>query len=124
MEYKIYCKDAAILINTIFSCFKKKDEDGNRVKVDPLKKTIDTWDYTTADDDKEVLVHTTQQWDKKGCLSLTASNNNDYIRVKFHYWRKFKKEERSGDEEKYYLGRFTELVLVHFHLQVQSVEIV
>lgn len=124
MKYKIYCKDAASLINTIFSCFKKKDKDGKRVKVDVQGNTIDTWDYTTADDDEEVLVHTTQQWDKKGCLSLTASIDNDYIQVKFHYWKSFKKEERSGDEDKYYLGRFTELVLVHFYPLIERVEIV
>ena len=124
MKYKIYCKDAASLINTIFSCFKKKDKDGKRVKVDAQRNTIDTWDYTTADDDEEVLVHTPQQWDKKGCQSLTASIDNDYIQVKFHYWKSFKKEERNGDEEKYYLGRLTELVLVHFYPLIERVEIV
>lgn len=124
MEYKVYCEDAAKLIITIFSCFKKKDKDGNRVKIDPQGKAIDTWDYKTADDDEDVLIHTTQQWDKKGCLSLTASKDNDYIQVKFHYWRKFNKEERSGDEDKYYLGRFTELVFVHFYRQIDKVEIV
>lgn len=123
MEYKIYCEDAAKLINTIFSCFKKKDDEGNRVKTDPQGKAIDTWDYKKADDNEEVLIHTTQQWNKKGCLSLTASKDNDFIQVKFHYWRKFKKEERSGDEDKYYLGRFTELILVHFYPQIENVEI-
>ena len=124
MEYKIYCDDAAKLINTIFSCFKKKDDEGNRVKTDPQGKAIDTWDYKKADDNEEVLIHTTQQWDKKGCLSMTASKDNDFIQVIFHYWRKFKKEERSGDEDKYYLGRFTELILVHFYHQIENVEIV
>ena len=124
MEYKIYCKDAAKLINTIYGCLKKKDKDGNRVKIDPQGKTIDTWDYTTADDCEEVLIHTTQQWDKKGCLSLTLSKDNDFIKVNFYYWSSFKEEERSGDESKYYLGRFTELILVHFYPKIGSVEIV
>lgn len=73
MEYKIYYINAAKLINTIFICFKKKDENGNKVKIDPQGKTIDTWDFKTADDGEEVLIHTTQQWDKKGCLSLRPS---------------------------------------------------
>lgn len=124
MEYKIYCKDAKTLISKIFGCFKKKDHNGNRVKMDPQGKVIDTWDYTIADDNEEVLVHTTQHWEEKGCLSLTASEDNDYIVVKFHYWRSFKKEERSGDEDRYYLGRFTELILVHFYPQINNVEIV
>lgn len=123
MEYKIYCDNAAKLINTIFGCIKKKDRNGNRVKVDPQGKTIETWDYTTNDRDEERLVHTTQQWEEKGCLSLTASEDNDYILVKFHYWSSFKKEDRSGDEDKYYHGRFTEFVLVHFYPQINSVEI-
>lgn len=124
MEYKIYCKNAKSLISTIFGCFKKKDGEGNRLKKDPQGGTIDTWDFKTTDDGEEVLIHTTQQWDKKGCLSLTESEDNDYVLVKFHYWSSFKKEERSGDEGMYYLGRFTELILVHFYPQIDSVEIV
>lgn len=123
MEYKIYCKNAKGLINTIFSCFKKKDEDENRVKIDPQGVAIDTWDYTTNDKNEERLIHTTQQWDKKGCLSLSPSKENDFIKVKFHYWSSFKKEERNGDEDKYYLGRFTELILVHFYPQIDKVVI-
>ena len=124
MEYNIYCEDAASLIKTIFSCFKRNDKNGSRVKIDLQGKVIDTWDYTTAGDSEEVLVHTTQQWEEKGCLSLTASKDNDHILVKFHYWSSFKKEERNGDEDKYYLGRFTELILVHFYPQIERVEIV
>lgn len=123
MEYKIYCENAASLINTIFVCFKKKDRDGKPVKIDPQGKIIETWDYTTTGDGEEVLIHTTQQWEKKGCISLTASEDDDYVQVKFHYWSSFKKEDRSGDEDKYYLGRFTELILVHFYLKIEKVEI-
>lgn len=123
MKYKIYCDDAASLINTIFSCFKKKDRDGKPVKIDPQGKIIETWDYTATGDGEEVLIHTTQQWEKKGCISLTASEDDDYVKVKFHYWSSFKKEERSGDEDRYYLGRFTELILVHFYPQIVNVEI-
>ena len=124
MEYKIYCKNAKSLINTIFGCFKKKDEDGNRVKIDPQGVAIDTWDFKTTDEGEEVLIHTTQQWDKKGCISLTESEDNDDVQVSFYYWSSFKKEKWNGDEDKYYLGRFTELILVHFYPQIDSVEIV
>lgn len=123
MEYKVYCEDAARLINTIFGCFKKKDIEGNRLKIDPLGGTIDTWDFTTTKENEEVLIHTTQQWEKKGCISLTASEDDDYVQVKFHYWSSFKQDERNGDEDKYYLGRFTELILVHFYPQIINVEI-
>lgn len=123
MEYKIYCKDAAKVISTIYDCFKKKDQKGNRVKVDPQGKTIDTWDYTTTDAEKEVLIHTTQQWDKKGCLIMSPSKENDFIKAEFYYWSRFKEEERNGDEDKYYLGRFTEFVLVHFYSHIESIEV-
>ena len=40
MEYKIYCEDAASLIKTIFSCFKKNDKNGSRVKIDLQGKVL------------------------------------------------------------------------------------
>lgn len=91
------------------------------MKIDPQGCVIDTWDVKTTDDGEEVLIHTTQQWEKKGCLCLTKCDENDYALVEFYY---FQKEERSGDEGKYYLGRFTELILVHFYPQIDSAEIV
>lgn len=124
MEYKIYCKNARVLISTIFSSFKKKDEDGNRVKIDPQDVTIDTWDYTTTGKGVEVLIHTTQQWDDVGNIHLDASKENDCIIVSFHYWTKWLENNEKGNEEAYYLGRFTELILVHFYPQIDSVEIV
>ena len=69
------------------------------------------------------MIHTTQQWDKKGCLSLKSSKDNDFMKVEFYYWSSFKEEERSDDEDKYYLGRFTELILVHFCSHIESIEV-
>ena len=103
MEYKIYCKDAASLINTIFSCFKRKDEDGNRVKIDPQGVAIDTWDITSTDKDVEVLIHTTQQWEKVGNIHLDAGKDNDYIIASFHYWTKWLRNNEKGNEDAYYL---------------------
>ena len=124
MEYKIYCENAANLINTIFSCFKKKDKDGNRVKIDSQGVEIFTWDYTTTKKDVELLIHITQQWEEVGNIHLDASKENDCIIVSFHYWTKWLENNEKGNEEAYYLGRFTELILVHFYPQIDSVEIV
>ena len=124
MEYKIYCKNAKGLINTIFSCFKKKDKDGNRVKIDSQGVEIFTWDYTNTKKDVEVLIHITQQWEEVGNIHLDASKENDCIIVSFHYWIKWLENNEKGNEEAYYLGRFTELILVHFYPQIDSVEIV
>lgn len=123
MEYKIYCENAKGLISTIFGCFKKKDEDGNQVKIDPQGVAIDTWDYTSTTKGVEVLIHTTQQWEKVGNIHLDASNENDYIIASFHYWTEWLKNNDKGNEDAYYLGRFTELILVHFYPQIEKVEI-
>lgn len=124
MVYKIYCKNATSLISTILGCFKKKDKDGNRVKIDPQGFAIDTWDITSTDKDVEVLIHTTQQWEEVGNIHIDASKNNDYVIASFHYWTKWLENNEKGNEEAYYLGRFTELILVHFYPQIDSVEIV
>lgn len=123
MEYNIYCEDAASLIKTIFSCFKRNDKNGNRVKIDPQGFAIDTWDITSTDKDVEVLIHTTQQWEEVGNIHIDASKNNDYVITSFHYWTKWTKNHNKGNEEAYYLGRFTELILVHFYPQIERVEI-
>lgn len=124
MEYKVYCDDAAKLINTIFGCFKKKDEDGNKVKIDPQNVEIDTWDYKTTGKKREVLIHTTQQWEDVGNIHLDPSKDNDYVVASFHYWTKWTKDHTKGNEEAYYLGRFSEFILVHFYPQIENVEIV
>ena len=123
MEYKIYCEDAASIINTIFSCFKKKDEDGQRVKIDPQGVEIDTWDITSTGKDVEVHIHTTQQWEEVGNIHLDPSKDKYFIIATFHYWANWTKNHTTGNEEAYYLGRFTELVLVQFYPQIGEVEI-
>lgn len=123
MEYKIYCKNAKNLISTIFGCFKKKDGDGNRVKIDPQGNAIDTWDITSTDKGIEVLIHTTQQWEEVGNVHIDASENNDYVIASFRYWTKWTETHNKGNEDTYYLGRFTELILVHFYPQIDKVEI-
>ncbi len=123
MEYKVYCENAANLINTIFSCFKKKDKDGNRVKIDPQGRTIETWDITTTGEGLEVLIHTTQQWEEVGNMHLDVSEENDYVIASFRYWKRWLKDHTDDNEEAYYLGRFTELILVHFYPQIINVEI-
>lgn len=115
MKYIIKTSDAAQLKNTILSCVEKR--------TDPQRKDILTWDVTTPAKDEKVLIHVTDQWEKKGLLKLIVSEDNKEIEVVFFYWSSFKKEERSGDEEKYLFGRFTELLLVHFWKSGLKVEI-
>lgn len=106
MKYIVKTSDAKSLRNTIISNVeKKKDLKG---------KDIRSWDVTTTDKDEKVLIHVTDQWENKGNLHLTPSGDNKELEIDFKYWSSFKKEDRSGDEDNFLLGRFTELLLVHF----------
>lgn len=116
MSYKIHTKDATAAIAEILKQVKA-DKDKNN-------KKIGTWSVKIISKGEELLVHTTEQWEKKGCIELSSNDSNDIVFVKFYYWDSFKKEDRSGDEGKYYLGRFTELLLVHFEGLYSKIEIV
>ena len=116
MSYKIYTDKANAVISEILRRVKAgKDEKG---------KDIRTWEVVKNDKDEERLIHTTEQWEEKGCIRLTSDDDNKIIYVRFFYWSSFKEDERSGDEDKYYLGRFTELMLVHFEGLYKKIEIV
>lgn len=115
MSYKIHTKDAKAAIAEIFKRVKASKDKKNR--------NISTWNIETNDKGEELLVHTTDQWEKKGCIELSSNDSNDIVLVKFYYWESFKKEDRSGDEGQYYLGRFTELMLVHFEGLYTKIEI-
>lgn len=115
MKCRIITTDAAKSIKTIIQCVKtQKDPQGN---------DINTWDVKKNQTNEELLVHTPDQWENVGCLSLTPNDENDTIMVKFHYWSNYRKDDRNGDEDKYLLGRFTELMLVHFEGQYTSIKI-
>jgi len=116
MLYIIKTADAKVMRDDIISRIEKKK--------DPNGKEIRSWDVTTPKDSQEkVLIHMTDQWEDKGNLHLIPSKDNKELEVFFRYWSGFKEEYRSGDEEKYLLGRFTELLLVHFWKNEQKVEI-
>lgn len=115
MKYIIKTADAKGLRDTIISCVEKKK--------DLKDKDIRSWDVATTDKDEKVLIHVTDQWEDKGNLHLNPSDENTELELEFKYWKKFKKEDRSGDEDKYLFGRFTELLLVHFWKSSIKVEI-
>lgn len=115
MTYEIYTNNATELIKKIFTCC----ENGEDLRgVD-----IDTWDTTQTKNGIKVLIHTTNQWEDKCNIHIDPSPENDVIIVKARYWKKFAEEKRSGTELDYLLGRFTELILVHFKDEVFSIDI-
>lgn len=104
MKYIIKTPSAVKLKNEIF--------DSVTAKVDAEGKGIATWQCVETDAGERVLVHTTDQWAEKGCITLKNDSPHNEIHVKFHYWDSC--EDRSNDDDKIMLGRFTEFILVHF----------
>lgn len=121
MEYKIKTDDANKAVETIFDCVKKGE--------DPQEKNIQTWDVELTKENKQVLVHTAktfegeQQWANKGCLAFTPNKENDVVLVEFRYWKTYPEEQRDENDKNYILGRFTELMLVHFSNLFQKIVI-
>jgi len=103
------------------SAAKLKKEIINRVseKVDANGKGIATWQCVEIDAGERVLVHTTDQWAEKGCITIKQDSVRNEVQVNFHYWDSC--EDRNNDDDKYMLGRFTELILVHFSYYIDKI---
>ncbi len=104
MNYIIHTPSAARL--------KKEILDRVSEKVDANGKGIATWQVAETDGSEKVLVHTTDQWAEKGCIALKQVPGRNELQVRFHYWDSW--EDRNNDDDRIMLGRFTELLLVHF----------
>ena len=93
---------------------KLKEEILNSVagKADANGNGIVTWQCVETDGGDKVLVLTEGQWAEKGCLSLTQVAGRNELQVRFFNWQNG--VERENGDDKYMLGRFTELILIHF----------
>ena len=111
MNYIIYTPSVARL--------KKEILDRVSEKVDANGKGIATWQVAETDGSEKVLVHTTDQWAEKGCIALKQESGRNVLQVRFHYWDSCK--EQSVDDDKIMLGRFSELLLVHFSYFVDKI---
>lgn len=111
MNYTIYTPSAAKLKKEILDrVFKKVDANG---------KGITTWQCVETDGSEKVLAHTIDQWAEKGCIALKQVPGTNELQVKFHYWDSC--EDRNSEDDKIMLGRFTELLLVHFSYYVDKI---
>lgn len=113
MNYIIHTPSAARL--------KKEILDRVSEKVDANGKGIVTWQVAETESNGKVLVHTTDQWAEKGCVALKQVPGRNELQVRFHYWESW--DERNNGDDKIMLGRFTELLLVHFTYFVDKVTI-
>ena len=113
MNYIIFTPSAAKL--------KKEILDRVSVKIDANGKGIATWQCVETDTGDRVLVHTADQWAEKGCITLTQVPGRNELQVRFHYWDSC--VNQTIDDDKIMLGRFTELLLVHFSYYVDKITI-
>ena len=113
MNYVIKTPSATKLKKEIIDCVSRK--------VDANGKGIATWQCVETDASEKVLVHTTDQWAEKGCITIKSDISRNELQVRFHYWDSC--PERDNADDKYMLGRFSELVLVHFSYFVDKIVI-
>lgn len=100
---------------------KKEILDRVSKKVDANGKGIATWQVAETEGNGQVLVLTTDQWAEKGCIALKQVPGRNELQVRFYYWDSC--EDRENGDDKIMLGRFTELLLVHFAYFVDKVVI-
>ena len=88
-------------------------------KADGNGNGIATWKCVETDDGDSVLVLTEGQWAEKGCITLTQVAGRNELQVRYFNWENG--VERENGDDKYMLGRFTELLLSHFHYFIDRV---
>ncbi len=106
MKYIILTDDAKNTIKTVFECVKNgEDKQGSK---------IDSWKVQKATSGKEYIEHSPDQWVDKCYLNMIPNKENNEVKVVCRYWKDSPEEQHSDADEKIILGRFTELLLVHF----------
>ncbi len=113
MNYIIYTPSARRLKEEIVKSVESKvDNDGNGIA---------SWQCVETDGSDKALVLTEGQWAEKGCITLTQLAGRNELQVRFFYWETC--ETRDDDSNKIMLGRFTELLLVHFSYFIDKIVI-
>lgn len=96
------------------SARRLKEEIKKRVgsKFDANDNGIDNWQCVETDGGDKALVLMEGQWAEKGCITMTQVDGRNELQVRFFYWETC--EVQDSNDDKYMLGRFTELLLTHF----------
>lgn len=126
MNYIIHTPSAVKLKKEILDRVSEKiDARSSSVRLLPegrkKGKGIATWKCVETDTGERVLVHTTDQWAEKGCITIKQEHGRNELQIGFHYWDSC--EDKSNEDNKIMFGRFTELVLVHFSYFIDKLEI-
>lgn len=111
MNYIIQTPSARRLKEEILkSVSEKADANGNGIV---------NWQCVETDGGDKALVLTEDQWAEKGCITLIQVAGRNELQVRFFYWDSW--IDRENGDDKYMLGRFTELLLAHFHYYIDRV---
>ena len=97
------------------SARRLKEEIVKRVseKTDANGNIIVNWQCVETDGGDSVLLLTEGQWAEKGSITLTQVAGRNELQVRYFNWENGL--ERENGDDQYMLGRFTELLLSHFH---------
>ena len=111
MNYIIQTPSAKTLKEEMFERISAKaDANGNGIV---------NWQCVETDGGDKTLVLTEGQWAEKGCITLTQVVGRNELQVRYFNWENGL--ERENGDDKYMLGRFTELLLSHFHCFINRV---
>ena len=126
MNYIIQTPSAARLKKEILeSVSAKADARSSSARLLPEGRKngngIATWQCVKTDGGDKALVLTEGQWAEKGCVTLTQVTGRNELQVRYFNWENGM--ERETGDDKYMLGRFTELLLTHFHYFIDRVVI-
>lgn len=104
MEITVYTKNAKNLLSKI----------SQKITDDELK----TWDIVKDADKNDLFSHTPEQWKEKAMLKPKI--NVDNLKLSICWWTGKELEERVKG---YILGRFIEVLMVHFRKEFDNIKI-
>ena len=79
---------------------------------------LKTWKIVKADKGQILYTHTPEQWNEKALLTRVAKT--DRVVFNINWWTK--NDEPSDEVKGIYIGRFSEVLLVHFRNYLSKLE--
>ena len=83
------------------------------------KETLKTWEIRTDKEGNQFLTHSPEQWADIALLKFIPKE--DRLDIQIAWWQK--NDEPSVEIKGYYIGRITEILLVHFATMFDEFEI-
>lgn len=105
MKIEIYTTKGANLVAEIFSAVENED--------------VKTWVVRKDANNTKYLTHKPEQWYDKALFNIVSTS--DRVSISITWW---KDKEPTEDIKGYYMGRFTELLLVNFKDKFGKFEII